>query len=375
MIQIDQIDQSNRTRQATRPVHPKVEVPLRQREAESTRPAGTIDLWDCALGFMDSQILLTAEELGVFDCLDGGSRSAIEIAAAAGLPPVSAERLLTALCAMGLIERRPNRCFVNGPEAAEQLVRGRPGYIGALFDHLRRALYPVWAHLGDALREERPQWELAFPGQAAPTESHYSDPAALRAFMEGMHAITYRTAVELSALAPELRDVRTLIDVGGAGGAFVIGLAERLPALQGVVFDLPPVQSIAEDFFCRYGLSDRLRFHSGDFWTDPLPPGADAYSLGFVLHDWDEPGGSILLDKIAQASRPGGLLLVGEFLLNDDRTGPLFVARQDLNMLVAARGRERSAPEYRDWLARHGFALERIYRVSNGKNYLVARAG
>lgn len=86
-------------------------------------------------------------------------------------------------------------------------------------------------------------------------------------------------------------------------------------------------------------------------------------------------GGSILLDKIAKVSRPGGLLLVGEFLLNDDRTGPLFVARQDLNMLVAARGRERSAPEYRDWLARHGFALERIYPVSSGKNYLVARAG
>jgi hypothetical protein len=109
--------------------------------------------------------------------------------------------------------------------------------------------------------------------------------------------------------------------------------------------------------------------------ADPLPPRADAYSLGFVLHDWDELGGSIVLEKIAQASRPGGLLLVGEFLLNEDRTGPLFVARQDLNMLVAARGRERSAPEYRQWLAKHGFSLEKIYPVSNGKNYLVARAG
>lgn len=370
-----QIDQDTGTRQAARPEHQKVEVPLRQKEAENTRPAGTIDLWDCALGFMDSQVLLTAEELGVFDCLDGGPRSATEIAAATGLPPVSADRLLTALCAMRVIERRPNRRFVNGPEAAEHLVRGRPGYIGAMFDHLRQALYPVWAHLGDALREERPQWERAFPGQAAPTESHYSDPAALRAFMEGMHAITYRTAVELATLAPELRDVRTLVDVGGAGGAFVIGLAERLPDLRCVVFDLPPVQPIAEDFFCRHGLSDRLRFHPGNFWEESLPPGADAYSLGFVLHDWDEMGGSILLDKIAKVSRPGGLLLVGEFLLNDDRTGPLFVARQDLNMLVAARGRERSAPEYRDWLARYGFALERIYPVSNGKNYLVARAG
>lgn len=366
-------DRASRAQQVVRQKRQQVEARRRPRGAESTRAAGSIDLWDRALGFMDSQILLTAEELGVFDGLHGGPRSVTEIAKATGLPVGAADRLLTALCGLGLIEKLPDGRFVNGPEAAEQLVRGRPGYIGALFDHLRNALYPVWAHLGDALREEKPQWERAFPGRAAPTESHYSDPAALRAFMEGMHAITYRTAVELAALAPDLRDVRTLVDVGGAGGAFVIGLAEALPGLRGVVFDLPPVRPIAEDFFGRYGLSDRLSFHSGDFWSDPLQPGADAYGLGFVLHDWDEPGGSLLLDKIAQASRPGGLLLVGEFLLNDDRTGPLFVARQDLNMLVAARGRERSASEYRDWFARHGFSLEKIYPVSNGKNYLIAR--
>lgn len=370
-----QIDQGNRAGQTISQVRQQVEGRLRPGGAESTKAAGAIDLWDCALGFMDSQILLTAEELGVFDCLHGGPRSATDIAAATGLPVGSADRLLTALCALGLIEKRQNRRFVNGPTAAEQLVRGRPGYIGAMFDHLRKDLYPVWHHLGDALKEERPQWERAFPGRAAPTESHYSDPAALRAFMEGMHAITYRTAVELAMRASELRGVRTLVDVGGAGGAFVIGLAQELPGLEGVVFDLPPVRPIAEDFFGRYSLSGRLRFQPGDFWSDPLPAGADAYSLGFVLHDWDERGGSILLDKIAKASRPGGLLLVGEFLLNEDRTGPLFVARQDLNMLVAARGRERSASEYRDWIARHGFSLEKIYPVSNGKNYLVARAG
>lgn len=188
-----------------------------------------------------------------------------------------------------------------------------------------------------------------------------------------MHAITHRTAVELAGRAPELREVGTLVDVGGASGAFVIGLAQELPDLRGVVFDLPPVKPIAEDFFHHYRLDNRLRFQAGDFWKDPLPAGADAYALGFILHDWDELGGSILLDKIACASRPGGLLLVGEFLLDDNRTGPLFVARQDLNMLLAARGRERSAEEYRNWLRKHSFALESIYGTSNGKNYMVAR--
>ncbi len=53
-----------------------------------------------------------------------------------------------------------------------------------------------------------------------------------------------------------------------------------------------------------------------------------------------------------------------------DRT--LFAVRQDLNMLVSARGRERSESEYRDWIRRHGFALKRTYPATFGKHYMVA---
>jgi acetylserotonin N-methyltransferase len=66
--------------------------------------------------------------------------------------------------------------------------------------------------------------------------------------------------------------------------------------------------------------------------------GADAYSLGFVLHDWDAEGASRVLSRVAEAARPGALLIIGEQLLDDDRTGPRWAARQDLNMLVATGG-------------------------------------
>ncbi|MBI3944195.1 MAG: hypothetical protein HY326_14350 [Chloroflexi bacterium] len=44
-----------------------------------------MDIWDYALGFMDSQVSLTAEELGVFNALEGDPCSAAEIASATGL--------------------------------------------------------------------------------------------------------------------------------------------------------------------------------------------------------------------------------------------------------------------------------------------------
>ena len=340
-----------------------------------------MDLWDHALGFMHAQMLLTADDLGVFDRLAEQPRTAADLAEATGLPPDSAERLLTGLCALGIVERQPGGRYANGPEAAEQLVRGEPGYIGAMFDHLREVVYPAWGNLKGALREkESDRLRPATDGHAAPhgeqeevaSGAVYDDPESLRAFMEGMHAITYEAAAKFAANAPELEDVEHIVDLGGASGALLIALAEQFPHLRGTVFDLPPVRPIAEGFFREQNLEDRLHFQEGDFFDDPLPTGADAYSLGFILHDWDHASGTYLLKKIAEALPPGGLLIIGESLLDEDRTGPLHVARNNLNMMVVARGRERTLSEYRDWIQACGFELERIESTEE-KDFLIAR--
>lgn len=332
-----------------------------------------MDIWECALGFMDAQILLAAEELGVFAALADGPLTMPDIARRTGLERDPTMRLLTALCALELLRRLPDGSYANGPEAQGQLVPGKPGYIGTMFHHLREDLYPLWHYFKETLQERRPQWERAFPDRDAPTVEMYSDPQALRAFMDGMHAITARAGREFAAAAPELRGVRRLVDVGGASGAFAIALAGAFPGMEAVIVDLPQVRPIAADHVRRSGLDGRITFHAADFFHEPLPRGADAYSLGFILHDWTTRQGSYLLGQIAEAIAPGGLLIVGEYLLNEDRTGPLFVARSDLNMLVAARGRERTAREYADWLAGHGFVVERIRPTSWGKHFIVAR--
>src|SRR5687767_7270028 len=111
---------------------------------------------------MDGQVLLTASERGVFDSLASGPRYTDEIAAATGVPEGSAERLLAALCALEIVKKLPDGRVANGPEAAEHLVRGRPGYIGALFHRVKYALYPTWQYFSEALTEQAPQWERAF---------------------------------------------------------------------------------------------------------------------------------------------------------------------------------------------------------------------
>ena len=334
-----------------------------------------MDLWNVALGFMDSQILLTAHARGVFALLDEEPREADAVAAAIGCPAGTTTRMLDALCAIGVLEKGSDGIYRNGPEAHDQLVPGRPGYMGAMFHHIRHALYPTWEHFEHAVCEGNAQWERAFATrvEAPPNETMYDDPEALRSFMAGMHGITYEAASAFAEAAPELGDVRDFVDVGGASGAFLIAVAERHHALRGTIVDLEPVRPIAEEYVSDAALGDRIRFQGADFWKDPIPEGADAYSLGFIQHEWEDDASEVILDRIAQAAPAGSLLAVGEYLWNEDRTGPLWVARSDLNMLVAARGRERSAAEYGESLRRTGFALERIQPTGHAKHYLLAR--
>ena len=55
------------------------------------RGVSNVDVWECVLGFMDSQVLLASEELGVFKALDRGACSAAELAEECALPHNSAK--------------------------------------------------------------------------------------------------------------------------------------------------------------------------------------------------------------------------------------------------------------------------------------------
>lgn len=337
-----------------------------------------MNIWDHALSFMHAQMLLTAEELGVFDRLDEQPCTSKELAESVGLSHDSARRLLTGLSALELVEREADGCYVNSAEAAAQLVSGKPGYIGHMFDHVREVLYPAWGDLKEALLENEQREPEGLPGRRPPAEGEqpsadvYRDEQSLRSFMEGMHTITYEAGQKFAAHAPELQEVEHIVDIGGASGAFLIALAQEHPHLKGTVLDLPEVQPIAEEHFQAQHLEGRLSFEARDFFHDPLPAGHDAYSLGFILHDWDEEAGSHLLEKISEAIRANGLLIIGESLLDADRAGPLHVARNDLNMMVVAQGRERTAREYEAWIGEYGFDLERI-QPTEEKDFLIAR--
>ena len=132
-------------------------------------------------------------------------------------------------------------------------------------------------------------------------------------------------------------------------------LALRHQHLVGTGYDLPQVGPVFEKFIAGYGLSSRVAFHSGDFFTDPLPP-AEVYVMGHILHDWGLDAKHSLLRKAYNALPEGGALIVYEALIDDDRRRNAFGLLMSLAMLIESPdGFDYTGADCRGWMAEAGF--------------------
>jgi predicted O-methyltransferase YrrM len=159
-------------------------------------------------------------------------------------------------------------------------------------------------------------------------------------------------------------EVRRMLDVGGGSGAYSIAFAKANPELTADILDLGEVTLIAQGHIERAGVADRVRVRAGDLRVDKLGEGYDLVFVSAICHMLDENENRDLLGRCRDALRPGGRIVVQEFILQADKTAPKSAALFALNMLVGTRaGSAYSEPEYAAWLAEAGFQEIRRVRL------------
>ena len=177
-------------------------------------------------------------------------------------------------------------------------------------------------------------------------------PEEIPVFKRAMNSISSQVADSLAAVY-DFSQFRTIVDVGGGGGALIAAVLGRYPGVRAVLFDLPDVVGDARGFIEQAGFAARCELVGGSFF-DSVPAGGDAYLLKSVLHDWYDADVKRILQVCHAAMRPDAVLLVIERLLappNEGAEGKL----GDLNMLVAAGGCERTTEEWGAALRAGGF--------------------
>jgi acetylserotonin N-methyltransferase len=307
---------------------------------------------DLIHAFRRSKTMFTAASLGIFDHLHDAPSTADGLAQRLGCHPESLARLLDACVGLGLIQLSGN--LYSNAEISEVYLRtGSPETLAGYILYSNDVLYPLWQHLGDAVRHNSPRWNQEFGWDGPIFDHFFRTPEARRTFLNGMHGFGRLSSPEVVRVF-NLNRFRHLVDLGGATGHLAIAACERYGNLQATVFDLPAAVEQALPHIQNSRAAARLKIQAGDFFSDPLPP-ADLYAVGRILHDWSEDKIHRLLAKIHAALPPGGGLLIAEALLDEDHSGPVPAQMQSLNMLVITEGKERSASEYRALLEPAGF--------------------
>ena len=305
-------------------------------------------LFGLVAGFAETQMLLAAVELGIFDALRDGPKSWDDLT---DLPPRGAHALRQALTAMGLIEDRRDGC--TGLTIDGLVVASDPG-LRAMIRHNRL----VYADLADPVAVLRGE---GAGGLAAfwPYDGGGGDPAGyveLMAQSQGFIADSLLSCVNFSAS-------RHVMDVGGGDGHFLERLAATQPHLALTLVDLPAVIAT------RGAGTSRVKA-VGVTPNGALPPGADTVTLLRLLHDRDDAAVSALLDRVAAILPPHGRLIIAEPMARDgyDAQTSYFAA-----YFAAMRsGRLRNPREISALLAAAGLEVRRVSHPSPLVGVIVA---
>lgn len=333
----------------------------------ATRHVTPAKIMQLGTAFMGSKTLLSAVELGLFTELAKGPMEAEALTTRLQLHPRSARDFFDALVALGMLKRTGRR-YANTPEAAKFLDRNKPSYVGGILEMANARLYRFWGSLTEGLQTGKAQNEVKTGEDFFGTL--YADPERLEGFLKAMTGLSIGAAQVIAKKFP-WKKYRSFTDVGCAQGGVAVEIALAHKHLRGGGMDLPVVRPIFEAYAQQRGVGARLRFHTGDFFKDPLPE-SDVIIMGHILHDWNLEEKIMLIRKACEALPANGALIVHEALIDDARSRNAFGLLMSLNMLIETHGGfDFTGADCRRWMQDVGFRRTKVERLAGPDGMVV----
>jgi SAM-dependent methyltransferase len=310
----------------------------------------TTRLQKMAQAYWESAALMAAVELEVFTAIAHGHDTVETVARAVGISARNAERLLTALAAMTLLDRTGDR-FTNAADVQRFLVKDGERYAGPwiLFTKPR---WEAFGKLSEHLRRRE--------------ENHLGQYVEFRVDdARRYHAATYSIgmgAARLFSRSVDLTGRKLMLDLGGGSGAYSIVATKTWPGLKAIVLDLPPVAVVATEYIAKNDAADRVSAMPGDFTQTDFPKGADVVVMASNLPQYEPALIRLVVAKAFAAMAPGGEMhLIGE-TLHDDRRGPLSAALWGLNEAIqGSTGVAHTEGEVTGYLREAGFTQVTVH--------------
>jgi SAM-dependent methyltransferase len=291
--------------------------------------------------------LVTALELRLFQHLAKGPASAGELAARARVSERGAQALLDAFVAIELVKLEAGR-YRNGKAAEMMLVPESPMYVGDEHAPLLKRTVQWHAKMADTVRSGRPAVAiddplvLEFWTYLTPMIARMNRPVASQAVRE----------LALETGSP------SLLDVGGGMAVYSLALLSSNARAKATQADWPHINTAARAAVEAAGFGDRFATLDGDFRKlDFGEARFDVAVLSNIMHQESPASNAELLARLHRAVRPGGHLVVAEFVVEDGRTGPAMPLLFNLNMMtMTENGKSYERRELEALVTKAGFA-------------------
>lgn len=289
---------------------------------QAPSPAAILDY---AFAFQRSFALKAAVECDVFTAIGEGHATAAEIARARSISERGARILCDFLTTLGLLTKSAG-AYALAPDAAMFLDRHSPAYMGSALEFLAS---PQSIEYGAKATEVVRAGTTGDLASMAPEHEYW--PLFARA-MASFVALPAMLAAQLADLDENAE--AKILDIAAGHGEFGFAVARRFPKARIVAVDWKPVLAVARQRAREAGLEDRFEELTGDAFEVEFGTGYDLVLVPNFLHHFDEETNVKLLRKIAAALKPGGQVVIVEFVPNADRVTPPVAARFAFTMLT-----------------------------------------
>lgn len=293
-----------------------------------------IDIDGVAYGFMASQALFSALELEVFDHIaaKGSATSIEELQKATGIEAPRLQILVTALTAMKSLHKTPEGYTLSN-NTAKFLVRSAKYFYG---DYLRLQMgQQFYKHMSSL-----PQ--IMKTGEGPTYAKLFSDPEEADTYTRAQHNGSLATAKMLNKKV-DFSKMRSLLDIGGGSGAFSIMLCRNNPELSARILEFPEVCNTGEKFVAgeEAEVAKRVKYIRGsclDAWPTDLGEEHDVVLISYVSESVPHEAVPIMYERAFERLRPGGMLIVHSFMVDDTLDGPLLGALWSLQHVAVNAG-------------------------------------
>lgn len=314
-------------------------------------------LFDTINAYQRTAAIKAAIELDVFTALADSPGTAAAIAAHCHASQRGVRILCDYLTVQGFLTKAGDHYSLT-PDSALFLNRKSRAYAGGTIEFL---LSPDLRGSFDTLTNAVRKGGTARSAEGTIAPEH---PVWL-AFAHSMTPIMAPGGANLAELV-RINPTRPakVLDISASHGMWGIGVAQRYPNTELVALDWAPVLEIARQNATACGVGDRFSTIAGSAFDVDFGDSYDAVLLPNFLHHFNPADCVRLLKKTHAALRPGGSVVIVEFVPNSDRVSPHGPAGFAIVMLATTpEGDAYTLAEYSEMLALAGFGPALQYDI------------